>query len=251
MTVFEIVAPLLECDYDDDFAALDAYHGGIGIINNSTGYTITLNYDAYPSFTEAILPQVITLPNGTKDLQWSNQGRVFIYAGINTSYWYTAMDQMAVINGNQFNSYISWIKSYNASFPWYNIWSVYDDWPGNMLLPNHECFNFIWESLTFLHGQGVTIIPAKARTSFIALFASQKPTKVDYNDPTVRSNIISFYEDMNDELNELGLLGFMDILMQMVFYPTFYVRDNNDYYQLDLWDPWVGTLYVKVPTPGH
>jgi len=246
-----LVAPLMECDYNDDFSYLDAYHGGLAFRNLRTGFIITLNYDATPTFPEAILPDVITYPNGTQELQWSNNGRVFIYSGLNETYWHTTVETMATINGTVYNKYMNWIKDYNTTHPWYNVWSVYDEYPGHVLVPNHECFAYVWESLQYLTGVGVIIGPSKAKVSFLALFSGSQPVKVEMSDPTTSASVIKFYVLMNKEIHNYGFLGFMEVITKMVFYSDFYIHVDTDYYRVELQYPWAGTFYENTPTPGH
>jgi len=118
-------------------------------------------------------------------------------------------------------------------------------------MPNHECFAFVWESLQFLTGVGVTIVPTKAKASFLALFSGSQPVKVDMNDPTTHTSVINFYVVMNQEIHSYGFLGFMEVIMKMVFYPDFYIHVGTDYYRVELWFPWAGTYYENSPTPGH
>jgi len=43
----------------------------------------------------------------------------------------------------------------------------------------------------------------------------------------------------------------MAVIMEMVFYPDFYVHVGTDYYRVELWEPWAGTFFEYTPTPGH
>jgi len=68
---------------------------------------------------------------------------------------------------------------------------------------------------------------------------------------SARKSVIQFYVQMNEEINNYGVLGFMEVLMKMVFYPNFYIHVDTDYYEVKLWFPYAGTFYENVPIPGH
>jgi len=247
--VYYLIAPLMECQYNNDFSYIDAYHGGLAIINRNSGMMITLNYDAVPSFTQALIPNIITYSNGTKDLQWSNQGSVFIYNGVNETYWNANIELVANINGTVFNQYMTWLAKYNSTYPYYDLWAVYTEWPGKNLWANQECFTFVWESMDFLRTQGVGIVPSEAYVGILSLFSGSVPTKVDMTNPSSKSDVVKFYVDMNNKLNSLGVLGFIEVMLDMMLYPHYYIHTGNDYYEVKLYYPYVGTIYDYMPTP--
>jgi len=181
--VYYIVAPLMECQYNNDFAYIGAYHGGLAMINLNDRSAITLNFDAVPSFAQALVPTIINYPNGSHGLQWSNTGGVFIYKGLNESYWDENVQLMTTIDGNIYNNFTKWVKNFNSTNPWYDIWEVLTGWPGSILLPNHECFSFAWESLAYLKSLGAVIGPAEAKVSILALYSDQVPKLVDMTNP--------------------------------------------------------------------
>jgi len=136
-----LVAPLMECQYNNDGKVVSSYHGGISLVNQRSGFTITVNYDASPSFVLAIVPNIVK-SNGTTELIWENFGKVFVYSGENDTYWETAV-HIGNISGNGYNQFMKWLYTANDSYPYYNLWSVWTDYPGKVLLPNFECFAFV------------------------------------------------------------------------------------------------------------
>jgi len=242
--VFYIVAPLMECGYNNDFALIDAYHGGIGIVNQNSGFSITLNYDATPSFLSALIPEI-----QGNNLVWSNQGAVFIYSGINVTFWYTKIELVANINGDQYNKYMSWIGDFNASYPWYDLWTAVDSFPGKILPPYpHDCFFFVWETYSYLQTLGATIIPSETQVGLLAFLSDNVPVKVDMTNPSVQKDVFNFYNDMVQDITDDGVLGMFEVMLKLVWNDNFYFHVGSDYYQIiNIKFPYVETIYDYLP----
>jgi len=184
INIFYLIAPLMECDYGNDFTYIGAYHGGLGVYNLNSGFSITLNYDATPSFTQALIPNI---SNG--ELYWNNGGALFIYSGINATYWNSNFELLATIDGNTYTSFMKWIGNYNNTNPWYNIWSVYKHFPENQLWASDDCFTFVWNTIDFLKGQNITVVPSQAMISLLTFYSDSKPVKVNYTDPATKKKL--------------------------------------------------------------
>jgi hypothetical protein len=245
-----LVAPLLECSYGDEASYIDAYHAGLSFRNRHSGYTITINFDASPSFQLAVIPHIVTYPNGTVDLIWENYGKVFIYAGQNDTYWETVYP-IATMNGTSYNLFMKWLHSANDSYPYYNLWSVWTDWPGKVLLSNYECFAFVWTSLGTLKQAGGSYLPnVSPKQSFISLYSSSTPVKVNLTDPAAKAALVDFYQTLEAKINNLGIIGFLKGLWDIVVDGEFYVRKDNDYYYVILDNfPYFDIHYVEIPLP--
>jgi len=245
-----LVAPLLECSDGDRAKLIDAYHGGLSFRNRRTNFIITINFDASPSFQLAIIPNIIEYSNGTVELVWENYGKVFIYSGENDTYWETILP-IATMNGSSYNMFMKWLATANDSYLYYNLWSVWTGWPGKVLLPNYECFAFVWTSLNQLEIVGAVFDPnARPKQSFISLYSTSVPQKVDVTDPTKYKAVVAFYQTLEGKINDEGIIGFLEELWDIVVDGIFYVRKDNDYYLVDL-DvfPYVDIHYVEIPLP--
>jgi hypothetical protein len=243
ITLFYLIAPLMECDYGSDFSYLDAYHGGLGLVNVNSGFSITLNFDATPSFIQALIPNITD-----GELYWNNQGAVFIYSSINQTFWYSNREIVANLNGTTYNNLMKWIGSYNTTNPWYNIWTVLYNWPGKILFASEDCFSFVWNTFRYLEGLGVKIIPSKAKVSMLAFYSYNPPVQVDYTNPTIKKDIVKFYTSMVSKINSLGALGIIEVMLDLMLEENYYFHVGNSYYQVELAYPWVGTIYDYVPT---
>jgi len=246
-----LVAPLLYCSYKDALAGIGGYHAGIAFTNKNTSWSFTLNFDAYPDLNHAIVPDIIRYPNGSKDLNWKNFGKVYVYQGINATYWHSVNKVVGSMNGAQLNDFLNhYLVSANDSFPYYNMWRVYDKPGGKIILDNYACFNFVWNCFLEVQKYGGTIIPnLHLNQSFGATYTKKIPQKQDYNDNHQRQGIIKFYEAVEGKVKELGILGFFLEIFEILIDGVFYVRDSTDYYKIDVHFPFVRLVWVEVPVP--
>jgi len=249
INVFYLVAPLMECQYGNDLALISAYHGGLGLLNTNTGFAITLNYDAIPNFEYALLPLVNQTDN---TLVWSNQGAVFVYSGINETFWYTNIELVANINGNMYNNYMKWIKSFNTTYPWYDLWTSLNDWPGDFYPPlSHDCFSFVWQTFAQLETLGAKIIPSEAPIGLLTFFTNSPPIKVDMTNPTNQLNVFKFYKDMREKIDEYSILGLVIVMVDLIIEPHYYYHVGEDYYEVKLTSPYVDTIYDNYPVTSN
>jgi len=246
-----LVAPLLYCSYLDMLGPLGGFHSGIGFVNKNTSYSFTLNYDAYPALSNALIPDIIVYPNGTKDLNWQNYGKIFVYEGINNTYWHSMNVPVGSLSGAQLKNFLSYfLVTTNKTFPYYNLWRVYDQRNGKIVLDNYSCFNFVWDCFLEIQKFGGYLKPGiHLNQSFGAAYSKKLPEKVDYNDIVTRQEIINFYELVEGKINELGLAGFFIELLEILVDGVFFVRDSNDYYKIDVYYPFVSLVYVDIPIP--
>jgi hypothetical protein len=246
-----LVAPLLYCSYLDMLASIGGYHGGIAFVNVNTSYSFTMNYDADPSFIGAIVPSIVNGTNGKKDLEWGNNGKAFIYESINTTYWHSTNMVVGHMTGAQLKNYLKgFVAVVNDTFPYYNVWRVYDNYPGNILIDNFECFNFVFNCFLQVRKFGGFIQPNLVlNASFLAAFTSETPQKVNYSDPVMKDEIVVFYETLEGKVNDLGILGFIMELVNVILNGEFFVRSNDEYYKLKLHKPYVELLYQPEKVP--
>eukprot|EP01013_Petalomonas_cantuscygni_P020095 TRINITY_DN3826_c0_g1_i1.p1 TRINITY_DN3826_c0_g1~~TRINITY_DN3826_c0_g1_i1.p1 ORF type:complete len:396 (-),score=64.30 TRINITY_DN3826_c0_g1_i1:1523-2710(-) len=126
--VYYLVAPLEECSHGHSGGKLGLNHGAVAFRNVRTGAGITVNLDATPSFDAAIAPDILYPPaNSSVEpfLVPTNGAGVFIYDGINTTYFSTLSVHVASIPGGVFNGFVSrFLPATNATFTRYNLFRV-------------------------------------------------------------------------------------------------------------------------------
>eukprot|EP01119_Soliformovum_irregulare_P003595 TRINITY_DN1430_c0_g1_i2.p1 TRINITY_DN1430_c0_g1~~TRINITY_DN1430_c0_g1_i2.p1 ORF type:complete len:157 (-),score=28.40 TRINITY_DN1430_c0_g1_i2:158-628(-) len=155
------------------------------------------------------------------------------------------------MNGLTYNKYMGWLANANSTFQYYNLWSVWTNFPGTQLLPNFECFAFDWVSFLKLRDLGVNFYTnVTVKQGFISLYSASAPTKVNINDPSTNNLVVSFYETLELHYKQLGWVGFFLELFTILEEGIFYVRADNSYYRVVLDNfPYFGIHFVDVPLP--
>jgi len=246
-----LVSPLLYCSYLDALGPFGGYHGGIGFTNLNTNRSFTMNYDADPLFVSAIIPDIITYPNGTKDIYWQNFGKVFVYESINYTYWHSVSQPVGRMTGAQLKNFLNvFVSVVNDTYPFYNIWRVYDHFGGNILIDNFECFSFVFNCFYEIQKFGGYIKPnLTLNVSYLTAFSGSVPEKVDYKDPVVRKQIINFYETLEGKIGDMGIMDFILELIEIALYGDFYIRSSDEYYKIKIQYPYVELLYLPEKVP--
>jgi len=256
--IYYLVAALLECDENGTFALVNGYHSGIGLTNVNQNISISVNFDAYPTFLGALVPDIIYRLDGTPRLQWSTLGKVFIYDGINTTYWSYGSDMIGKINGNIFNSYMDWVMNYNSTTTdskYYQPWSVYTHYPmqpwDTQWVASHECFSFAWESFRIMVSYGARFSKMTAKQSVVAVYTSSQPTLVDMNNPLERRVVETFYQYLAAQVDKYGTEALAVILSELIANDLIFLYIKGNYYKIQTWEPYVDALYVEVPLPPY
>lgn len=246
--VHYVVAPLLYCSLGNALSYIGGYHAGIAFTNVRTKYSITLNYDAHPELVDAVLPKIDTK---NKTLEWANYGKVFIYEGINTTYWHSQNDVVGSMTGSQFTNFMNgFIRKSNDTYPFYNLWRVYDSNTGDLIQDNFECFNYVWECFKALQSYGGEIVPnLHLKQSFGAIYSKLPPQLVPKGDTKLQDQMIDFYELLEGKLKDLGILGLILELGEIFFEGHFFIRVNEDDYQLKLGEPFFKLRWKEEPVP--
>lgn len=219
--VYYMAAPLLYCGFLDKLTWINGYHGGLGMKNLRTNYTFTINFDGYPSFKATFLPIITRLPNATYNLQWQNFGKVFLYNGINDTYWHSLgpfpknRELVATMNGVQFNSFHKWLSVANDTFQFYNPWFVYADFPSQPWIAGFECFQFVFNAVQKIQALGATMNPLvkTLKVSLGTAYSKMNVTKVNFFDPAWQNQIVDFFLLLEENWNNLGVIGFLEELV--------------------------------------
>jgi len=223
----------------------------LGFKNLNSGKSFTVNFDASPSFIGAIIPTFVK-NNGTTELVWENFGAVFIYLDINATYWDAVNHPIASMTGMQLKQFLSgFINRSNKTYTHYNIWSVYNDWPGPVLVPNFECFAYVWECFKELSRLGASFYPDQnPRQSFLTLYSHEMPKIVDTSIPEDYAEVVTFYETLEAKLDAVGPVQFLLELWDILVDGIFYVRKDSYYYKVNLCcPPYFGVHFTEVPLP--
>jgi len=241
--------------YDNVFTFLNGYHSGIGFRNLNSGYSMTVNFDAVPSFTGSVIPEVSYQASGEPELLWSDYGGVLIYTGINMTFWAYGSEEVANITGSNFNSLLSWFVTYNSSNPYYNVWSVHTQYPlqpwDRTWIASHDCFAFVWEAYGYLTTLGVHFKVKSGRQSVMALLSPTEPIKMDMNNPIEKLYVISFYRYLLYQIEVYGPTAILTIVSELLYEERMIIRVDGEYYMVKPWSPFFDTYYVNEPYPPY
>jgi len=248
--VFYLISPLLEEDFGDWLSYLNLYHGAIAFLNKNTNFSITINYDADDFFRNSMFPEIIQLPNGTRDLVWVNQGANFVYLGINWTYWISGELPVTTINGTIYNEFMcQWNSQINKTHPFYNMFSILKEWGSLAWEPSWDCFDFVWAAFAALNGLGAKFdVDLSFHRMYINSYSKIPPideTILYYEDDNVREDIIDFFAFIQDSKYE----SWTEFVLSMmnIFEGTFYIRQSDHYFQIQLHFPYFGFDWEAAP----
>eukprot|EP01128_Nolandella_sp_AFSM9_P008494 TRINITY_DN5205_c0_g1_i1.p1 TRINITY_DN5205_c0_g1~~TRINITY_DN5205_c0_g1_i1.p1 ORF type:complete len:314 (+),score=57.40 TRINITY_DN5205_c0_g1_i1:115-942(+) len=248
ITVSYLAAPLMYCSLKDELTILNGYHGGIGFTNTNTNTSYTINYDAYPSFSQAVFPGITTYPNGTTNMEWSIEGRAFIYEGINTTYWHIENKEVAKMNGIQYNAFLEWLAVANKTFTRYDTVAVYKDYPGTPWLDGFECFQFVFELIKKVQELGGKLTPGLTHLhmAVASIYTNSKPQVVDFDGP-YHNEIIKFYQALELQYKQLGIINFIGEILKLLLFGDAYLFYENQYYKIDAAFPYFKQHWTLFP----
>jgi len=257
VVVTTLIAALLECEYDNALTYLNGYHSGIGLFNKNNNMKITVNFDAVPTFMGALIPQLVYQASGEVDLEWSDFGNVFIYQGMNMTFWSYGSEQVGTISGTVFNSLLTWLVNYNQTTPppYYDPWSVHTQFPlqpwDRTWIDSHDCFAFVWETYRYLATQGVLLNVTSGKQSKLALLSPTSPIRLDMANPMERAMVISFYQYFIFQIEHYGISAILTILGELLYQERMIIRFNGYYYMIQPGWPFFDTYYVSHPYPPY
>jgi hypothetical protein len=247
--VWNLITPLMYCTVKDDLTAVNGYHGGVGLHNRNTGYNVSFNFDAVPTFAEAVFPGIIRDKNGTVTLEWSNGGQAFTYLGINFTYWHCGSSVVGKMTGTQYNAFLEWMNTVNDTYTVYNTLTVYKSFPTKPWLVGFECFQFVFECLAQIQRLGGQLVPGlkSLRMAIATVYTDEQPKVVSFNDPKYHNDIIAYFEMLERMFNNLTPLKFFEQLFKLFFMGDCYVHFNGQYYYVDVNFPYFEQHWAEMP----
>jgi len=255
IAVYYLVAPLLEEETGELFAKFNLYHNGFGFLNLNTNFSITINYDALNIFRATFFPEIITFDNGTRDLEWLNQGAAFIYLGINEQYWETSRTIISVINGSLYNDFMSQFNAHvNDTQPYYNMFGIAAERFGKIFLPSWDCFDYVWGGIDWLYEHGAHFTTSQQLSRDYSYFYTGTPplnvTELYNTNNIIRNEIIDMYELFQLQFKEMGLVEILEAIAEL-YQGTFYLRISNDYWRISLIPPYIDLQWAEAPLPSY
>jgi len=233
--LYYLAAPLLKASYGDILGVLGLYHGALGFNNLNNNVSFTFNYDADDFFRSNLFPEIITYPNGSRELKWDNSGALFLYQGIWSEYFSASHIHVATLTGAQYNDVmVNYIPNVNNTHKYYNMVNVKDKNLGVELINGWDCFDFCWETFGYLKKMNISLSDEPLPRNSINLYSSTV-AKVE-EESSVEEDIIAFYEFTQAAFKKMSL---MEILTQVwqLYEGNWYVRVDDVYFRLQLQFP--------------
>eukprot|EP01124_Arcella_intermedia_P037353 TRINITY_DN998_c0_g1_i1.p1 TRINITY_DN998_c0_g1~~TRINITY_DN998_c0_g1_i1.p1 ORF type:complete len:318 (-),score=37.80 TRINITY_DN998_c0_g1_i1:154-1107(-) len=266
VVVTNLVSALLECTEGDILTRLNGYHGGLGFTvyhpsqPSQVYFEISLNYDAYPTFLGSIFPSMQYGLSGVPSMSWSAEGKVFVYEGINITFWDPekyGTKQIGEINGTVLKDYLEWIVQYNNSNDpdqiFYDAVGLYTYYPmrpwDKVWFPSHECFSFVWESIHFFAEKGIIFDVKSAKQSVIAIFTTKDPVPISMDDPVQRQAVLTFYQIISELLYQDTIAGVINAIREVMVNHQWYMHHRGEHYLIYPEFPYISTYFVELPFP--
>ncbi|KAK5582463.1 hypothetical protein RB653_004048 [Dictyostelium firmibasis] len=257
--LYYVQAPLLYATYGNLLEKINAYHSGIALYNKNGGPNISLDFFAYPSFENTLLPKsIIKDENGNYNITWDTYALIEVTNYINETYWNKRELIMYDITGSQVKQYLNWAPYYNKTHTFYNLFGIESASLKNdssiIYKNSFTCDDFVWESFNIFYQLGGSMggVQSDPPRDEITLFTTVKPTIVDYNNATERNLIATFYLDLMDLANlgknQTALQIFNNLIS--LFNGSFYCFIDGVYYKMNLskQSP-ISFTYLPSPMP--
>jgi len=229
--LYYLVAPLLKASYGNILGYVHLYHGAMGMKNLDNGASFTFNYDADDFFRSNLFPEVKQYPNGTRYLQWDNDGAVFIYNGVWDEYWSEGITKVATFNGTVYNDLMkNWIATTNATHRFYNMLSIKKP-SGENFVDGWDCFDFCWATFAQVAKRGAVMSSTPLKRNSVNVYASEvRP--VPYSG-SARDEINAFYQFIEVALNKMHLDQIVSEIFR-IFSGKWFVRVDESYLSIQL-----------------
>jgi hypothetical protein len=70
-------------------------------------------------------------------------------------YWTKHRDVVGQINGTGHNNFLEWVKGFNATHEYYNLFNVMSKWgdEGKLFVNGYTCADFVWTGFEKLYSK--------------------------------------------------------------------------------------------------
>jgi len=212
---------------------LHGYHSGVGFQSTDPKRPLEFYLDYLSSGLSfyTLLPTIVTSPNGNKSLIWNNHGQVSIGKDINRNYWEVS-NFVCTITGQNLIDLQNYILSKfiprNPRYVYTNIiQGVTRQSIFNPIARSSTCDDFCAAVFSYFQNNlniCIDYVTPNFETVFAIVVASNRDVKVvDYEDPTVRQDIVRYYENIEFLFSNLLPGEFQEIINSLIDEVT-----NND-----------------------
>jgi len=201
-----------------------------------------------------VLPKIVmdeNGPYGSKTLLWENQAQIEFARIHPTSYWDLGNKvHLATISGAIWNKFLCYVPSFESD---YQLFNVYDNRAHTkQYVSSSTGDDFIWAMFKKLADLGVKLeMDAIPRKRWNLYTANTEPKLVDFTSPSKRSNIIAYYqniEELKTIMEEQGVepeTSVPQLLFQADYDRAYIPAGGNMYWEMYLADP-IATFTNKL-----
>lgn len=203
----------------ENLVSLDFFHAGLGFqsIDPNAPLEFTLDYELETGFTlDALLPEIVG-EGDDKQLVWNNQTEVLIGNYIDRNYWRTST-YICEISNETLVALQEWtLNTWIPDNPNYSLFSAVlpsQDDPSaptretlfNPYMRSSTCNDYCYEAFKFLISRDVCINYVTPPFNNVNAFVLPRDKAEIVNYDEFRFLIIEFYEQLEDEINQIGNL---------------------------------------------
>lgn len=249
---YNLQAGFLKNVVGDSLEYLNLMHVAIGFKSLNTNETWTLDFDTIPNITSSLFPEFVIKEDNDILLKWSSKGAGFCYLDIPEQYWTYKM-KLGTMKGNNYNRFREWIiNSMNNTYTNYYLFEVYSKWNNinekQLEISSFNCHDFsieIYEKIK-QYGKGEFIKGVNPKRTFINLYVSEKPIEVSFYDPRYHARIISFFQIILLNWNELNIVQFISTLKRIYSSQEAFIWKDGKYYLLKMKQPYLDWKYNEI-----
>lgn len=240
----------------------NAYHSGVGFLNNNTGEKVLVDYTPRntSTVTHLIFPQIRlksdkfwTWLTGDVALKWNNQALTTYQ-----EYWpehYTSFTKIGTINGSIFNRYMDWLKTdfdpTHVTFEPVEV--VVPHKSGAPGVPSRMCHDFVTDSLWVLYDMGARFAPEDAIFRDHIIFYAESFEEIDYkNSGEAKRDVLRYFRVFELHLSRVKeqftyVRDMLVVAWKMGIPPVLY--SDRKYIRVNIMEPFLNYCYLPLAIP--
>lgn len=239
----------------------NAYHSGVGFLNNNTGEKILVDYS--PTDTSSVGNMIAphakmkfnkfwTWLTGDLTLEWRNGGGTR-----QVDHWpkeYTKFTYLGVINGSVYNKYLKWLKKEfiptHVTFEPVEV--VLPHKGGGVGVPSRMCHDLVSESLWVLYHMGAVYAPKDDIFRDHIIYYAESFEEVDYDQLHVKREVLRYFRVFEQNImkikKQFTYVREMLIQAYTMGISPFVYRDEK-YIRVHMVAPFLNYCYLPLAIP--
>jgi len=252
--IFSMQTPVWEARLGELLKFFNIMHDAIGFRSVNTGVNYTIEWYELFQLFNSTFPHVV---DNYTDLLWCNQGATCIYKGIDDNHWleYGSLIKIGEMSGFQFQNYSDWVAWDNSTGIFYETWRILDKPDGQVWFESFDCADFVLRTYTQMASIGVKFNhTVKVNYTDLILY-SDEPVRLGTLEQIKLNKTL--FEDMVEFFVPLQPQNAIDKVLKEILFmlldarllKKFYFYFNNEYWYLQLHEPYIKITYDTVLLP--